>query len=220
MTAIYGLYDDPDVAQRAVDGLRAAGVADADIQVMSSEPFEDHEFSHKDSATWLHWIALAGGVLGLGGAYWLTSATQQAWPIVTSGMPIVAPWPNLIVIFEMTMLGAILATVVTLFITAKLPTPTAAALRPRGHQRLHPGRHPAAVRGSHAAPHRRARRRRDGAGQDDRLERISFQCSGKSCPTAAMAIRAAESKTALAASTGKCGRRWRWRAESCRQTAR
>jgi hypothetical protein len=123
VTAIYGLYDDPDVAQRAVDGLRAAGVADADIQVMSSEPFEDHEFSHKDSATWLHWIALAGGVLGLGGAYWLTSATQQAWPIVTSGMPIVAPWPNLIVIFEMTMLGAILATVVTLFITAKLPTP-------------------------------------------------------------------------------------------------
>jgi hypothetical protein len=37
-------------------------------------------------------------------------------------MPIVSPWPNLIVIFEMTMLGAILATVVTLFITAKLPS--------------------------------------------------------------------------------------------------
>jgi hypothetical protein len=37
-------------------------------------------------------------------------------------MPIVSPWPNLIVIFELTMLGAILATVVTLFITAKLPS--------------------------------------------------------------------------------------------------
>jgi hypothetical protein len=36
-------------------------------------------------------------------------------------MPIVAPWPNLIVIFEMTMLGAILATVLTLFVSAKLP---------------------------------------------------------------------------------------------------
>jgi hypothetical protein len=33
-------------------------------------------------------------------------------------MPIVAWWPNLIVMFEMTMLGAILATVVTLFFTA------------------------------------------------------------------------------------------------------
>ncbi len=51
----------------------------------------------------------------------LTSATQRAWPIKTSGMPIVANWPNLIVIFELTMLGAIVATVLTLFVSAKLP---------------------------------------------------------------------------------------------------
>ena len=121
MNAIYGLYDNPETAQRAVDGLRAAGVADADIQVMSSEPFEEYEFSHKDSATWIHWMAGLGGVVGLGGAYLLTTITQQSWPLRTSGMPIVAPWPNLIVMFEMTMLGAILATVLTLFVTAKLP---------------------------------------------------------------------------------------------------
>jgi len=122
MTAIYGLYDDPDVAQRAVDGLRAAGVAETDIQVMSSEPFEEHRFSHKDGATWMHWIAVVGGVVGLGSAYWLTSATQRSWPIMTSGMPIVAPWPNLIVMFELTMLGAILAAVVTLLVSARLPS--------------------------------------------------------------------------------------------------
>lgn len=122
MTAVYGLYDDPNVAQRAVNGLRAVGVHDRDIVVMSSEPFEEYEFSHRDKATWLHWIAGAGGVAGLAAAYLLTTWTQQAWPLKTSGMPIVAPWPNLIVIFEMTMLGAILATVVTLFITAKLPS--------------------------------------------------------------------------------------------------
>lgn len=121
MNAIYGLYDNPETAQRAVDGLRAAGVADADIQVMSSEPFEEYEFSHKDSATWIHWIAGMGGVVGLTGSYLLTTITQQSWPLKTSGMPIVAPWPNLIVMFEMTMLGAILATVLTLFVSAKLP---------------------------------------------------------------------------------------------------
>ncbi len=121
MNAIYGLYDNPDAAQRAVDGLRAAGVADADIQVMSSEPFEEYEFGHKDSATWIHWIAGLGGVVGLTGSYLLTTITQQSWPLKTSGMPIVAPWPNLIVMFEMTMLGAILATVLTLFVSAKLP---------------------------------------------------------------------------------------------------
>ena len=121
MTAIYGLYNSPETAQRAVDGLRAAGVANADIQIMSSEPFEEYEFSHKDSATWMHWIAGLGGVVGLTSAYLLTTLTQQSWPLETSGMPIVAPWPNLIVMFEMTMLGAILATVLTLFVSAKLP---------------------------------------------------------------------------------------------------
>ena len=122
MKALYGLYSDPDTAQRAVDNLRSAGVTEQDIVVMSSEPFEEYEFSHRDSATWLHWIAGVGGVVGLLTGYWLTSLTQLAWPIRTSGMPIVSPWPNLIVIFEMTMLGAILATVVTLLITAKLPS--------------------------------------------------------------------------------------------------
>ncbi len=122
MKALYALYTDPDAVQRAVDGLRSAGVAEREIVVMSSEPFEDYEFSHRDSATWLHWIAGVGGAVGLLSGYWLTSLTQLAWPIRTSGMPIVSPWPNLIVIFEMTMLGAILATVVTLLITAKLPS--------------------------------------------------------------------------------------------------
>jgi hypothetical protein len=119
--AVYGLYPDPDAAQRAVNRLRAAGIADSDIVVISSEPFEEYEFSRRDKATWLYWIAGAGGAVGLVLAYLLTSITQRAWPISTSGMPIVTPYANAIILFEMTMLGAILATVTTLFITAKLP---------------------------------------------------------------------------------------------------
>ena len=120
MRAVSALYTDPETAQRAVNGMRALGLAERDIVVMSSEPFEEYEFSHRDKATWLHWIAGAGGVIGLTAGYALTSATSLAWPIRTSGMPIVATWPNTIVMFELTMLGAILATVVTLFLTAKL----------------------------------------------------------------------------------------------------
>jgi hypothetical protein len=120
MTGVYGLYEDPAVAQRAVDRLRAAGTADRDIVVISSEPFEEFDFGHLGKVPWMPWVAAVGGVTGLAAAYWLTSATQRAWPIVTSGMPIVSPWPNLIVIFEMTMLGAILATVVALILSARL----------------------------------------------------------------------------------------------------
>lgn len=122
MKAVYALYTDPDAAQLAVDALRAEGVAERDIVVMSSEPFEEHEFSHRDKATWLHWIAGGGGLLGMFAGYLLTSTTQQLWPLVTSGMPIVSTWPNTIIVFEMTMLGAILATVIALFVTASLPS--------------------------------------------------------------------------------------------------
>lgn len=121
MSGIYGLYRDPYAVQRAVDGLRKIGLAEHEIIVMSSEPFEEFEFSDRDKANWLRWIAGGGGVLGLVSAYFLTSLTQMSWPLKTGGMPIVAIWPNTIIMFELTMLFAVLATVIALFITAKLP---------------------------------------------------------------------------------------------------
>ena len=124
MKAVYALYSDPDDVQRAVDGLRKAGIADDDITVISSEPIEEYEFSHRHRATWIHWIAGGGGAIGLALGTWLTSFTERAWPIPTGNMQIVAWWPNLIIMFEMTMLGAILATVITLFITARIPART------------------------------------------------------------------------------------------------
>ena len=112
MSAVYALYSDPESAQRAVNGLHAAGLSHAEIVVMSGEPFEEQPFAQQDKATWL------------------TRMTELAWPLATGNMPIVAWWPNLIVIFELTMLGAILATVTTLFITAKLPRRTPAFYDP------------------------------------------------------------------------------------------
>ena len=118
MSAIYGLYEDPHIAQRAVDNLRAAGVPDANITVISSEPFDHFEFGHRDAKTSMPWIATAAGAVGLLLTFYLLGVSQRAWPLVTSGMPIAPLWTNLIIIFEMTMLCAILATVITLAVTA------------------------------------------------------------------------------------------------------
>jgi len=120
MSAVYALYDDGDAAQRAVNALRRAGIADTDITVITGEPMEDFEFSHIGTKSRLWYVAAAGGVAGCAGATWLTRMTERAWPLATGNMPIVAWWPNLIVIFEMTMLGAILATVASLIVTAGL----------------------------------------------------------------------------------------------------
>jgi hypothetical protein len=122
VSVLYALYIEPDDVQKAVDNLRKAGVPEKEIVVISSEPIEEYEFSHRDKATWLYWIAGGGGALGLTLGTWLTRMSELAWPLPTGGMPIVSWWPNLIVMFELTMLGSILATVITLFITAKIPT--------------------------------------------------------------------------------------------------
>ena len=120
MKAVYALYDDGYAAQRAVNGLRAAGVDDRDITVISNEPLERFEFSELHKATRIWYIASLGGLFGLLSGTWLTRMTELAWPLPTGNMPIVAWWANLIVIFELTMLGAILATVATLLVTGGL----------------------------------------------------------------------------------------------------
>ena len=120
MSAIYALYDDGDSAQRAVNGLRNAGVADSAITVISDQPMEAYEFGEMNRATRIWYIASGGGLIGLVFATWLTRMTELAWPLPTGNMPIVSWWPNLIVIFELTMLGAILATVATLLVTGEL----------------------------------------------------------------------------------------------------
>jgi Protein of unknown function (DUF3341) len=120
MKAIYGLYGDGQTAQQAVNRLRANGVADRAIVVMSARPIEEFEFGHMDSRTRIWWMACLGGLLGMATAFGLAWITEVSWPINVGGLPTFAWWPNLIIIFELTMLGAILATVVTFFVTAGL----------------------------------------------------------------------------------------------------
>ena len=119
--AVYGLYPDGQSAQQAVNRLRAAGIADRDITVhlvaadggLRVRPDGQGDLDvvdrlrrrpHRDvrRRSALAWI------------------TETSWPINVGGLPIFAWWPNLIIIFELTMLGAIIATVITLVVTARL----------------------------------------------------------------------------------------------------
>ncbi len=118
--AMYGLYPDGHSAQQAIGRLHAAGVSDRDITIQSAQPMEDFEFGHRDKATWMWWIACGGGLIGMASALGLSWLTETSWPIDVGGLPIFAWWPNLIITFELTMLGAILATVITLVIAARL----------------------------------------------------------------------------------------------------
>ncbi len=120
MSVLYGLFSEPEAAQRAADSLRAAGVSEASLLVLSSEPWEEYEFGADRRRSWMPWLAACGGFLGGMAGFALVAGTQQSWPLRTGGMPVVTLWPAGIITYEMTMLGAILATVLTLLISARL----------------------------------------------------------------------------------------------------
>ncbi len=130
MKAVYGLYPDPDSAQRAVDLLRGANVEDRSIVVLSSEPFDEYEFGRREHKTIMPWLAALGGLACGLGAFAFVAFTQRAYPLPTGGMPIVSLWPNGIITYEFTMLGAVLATLVTLIITARSPRQSARLFDP------------------------------------------------------------------------------------------
>jgi hypothetical protein len=116
--AVYALYPDGSSAQQAVNRLRATGLADRDITILTAQPMEDFEFGHIDKQSYMWWIACGGGLVGMALGLSLSWLTETAWPMNVGGLPTFAWWPNLIIIFELTMLGAILASVATLIVTA------------------------------------------------------------------------------------------------------
>jgi len=125
MRALYALYSDPDAAQRAVNALKTAagslGIADRQIVVVTAEPFDGYDFSDEHAESPMFLIASFTGILGGLVGYWLTRFTQVSYPLPTGGMPIVPPWTNAIIVYELTMLGAIAGTVITLLVMAGLP---------------------------------------------------------------------------------------------------
>jgi hypothetical protein len=120
---IYGLFPGPDSAERAVNALRDAGVAADKMVIISPEPFDQYEFTHRDHKTVMPWLAMCGGIVGGTLGFLLARFMQVAYPfpLITGGMPLVSPFPTGIVTYELTMFSAVVTTVITLLVTTGLP---------------------------------------------------------------------------------------------------
>ena len=130
MNTLYGLYVDPDSAQRAFDGLRDAKVEEGSIVVVSSEPYDEYKFGQRDRRTIMPWLAALGGLVCGAGALAFVAFTQRAYPLATGAMPIVALWPDGIITYEFTMFGAVLTTLITLIISSRSPRESATVYDP------------------------------------------------------------------------------------------
>lgn len=121
VNSIYGLFPGPHSAERGMNALRDAGVPSDKIVVMASEPFEEYSFAQSERTTTMGWLAVCGGVVGAIGGFMLAWYTQTAYPLAAGGMPLVAPWPTGIVTYELTMMGAVLTTVIALLVGSRIP---------------------------------------------------------------------------------------------------
>jgi hypothetical protein len=106
---VIGEFREKDRVATAIHTLRTAGATAADIDVFSEEPVEFPR-GVLDRPSRMSVISVLGaigcGALATGFIYW----AQHNYPIVTGGMPLFSLWATGVITYEMTMLGAIVAT--------------------------------------------------------------------------------------------------------------
>jgi hypothetical protein len=116
-----GIFNDVDTAARAVENLVTAGFAEEEISSLTSVPYPDGVLVKTGRRFWFHWLALAGGIVGAAAGFLLAAGTAWVYPVQTGDKPIIAYYPTGIITYEITMLLAIIGTIVGMFLEMRLP---------------------------------------------------------------------------------------------------
>jgi hypothetical protein len=104
-----GIFHDKHHLIDAIQTLKRNGASDADLDIFSEEPVEFHKGILDRPSKMSLVTVVCGGVTGIGltyGIYW----AQNAYKVITGGMPYFSPWATGVISFEMTMLGAVVST--------------------------------------------------------------------------------------------------------------
>jgi mono/diheme cytochrome c family protein len=108
--SVLGLFHEATSTADTIDRLRELGVPDEAITVMSGVPYKPDILGRRAVYERLVPIALIGAAGGFLAALFLTVVTPYLYPIPVGGQPLVPGPPTIIIVFEFTMLGALLAT--------------------------------------------------------------------------------------------------------------
>lgn len=119
--ALLGLFQEPDEIIVALDELRAAGFTDTNMEVLSGTPYPSGTFGEAQRPHHLFAFAFAGAMAGFIVGLLVTIGMQISYPMVTGGMPILSLPPMFNVLYEATLLGAIIFTVLGTLFESRLP---------------------------------------------------------------------------------------------------
>jgi len=123
---IMGVFADTDTAAEGARQLKSAGFVQDDYDVLTGNPYPEGAFGEHVKPNRLFVFALSGGFVGFAIAFLFTAATQTAFPLVTGGKPILAIPAMMIIMYEMTLLFAMIFTVTGVIFESRLPRPSGA----------------------------------------------------------------------------------------------
>lgn len=113
---LLGLFDNVEIVADVVDDVRALGVDDRQVEVLSNVPYPAKFFGRKAARLWFLPFAAGGALLGALTAFFISKITPQLYPVYVGGQALTPVPPAAIMYFEFvslfTMLGSFLGFIV------------------------------------------------------------------------------------------------------------
>lgn len=125
------LYKDPEKAADGLTSLAEANFEKHTFDVLTGTPYPEGAFGEHVPQHRLFRFPLIGAAIGFTFALLLTVGTQIAYPLVTGGKPILSIFAMIVIIYELTMLIAVISTVIAIVFESRLPNYTNTLYDPR-----------------------------------------------------------------------------------------
>jgi hypothetical protein len=118
---LLAVFNDIDPAADAIEKLHEAGVEDENINVISGVPVTHRMLGRPHPWTNVSRLSMGGAVIGFFVGLFLNFGTPNLYTVLVGGQYVTPIPPGLIIIFEMTMLFALLATFLGVFLDSYFP---------------------------------------------------------------------------------------------------
>src|SRR6476646_1783717 len=119
MQGVIGAFRELDSTVHAIEDLRKQNFSD--ITVYTPTPRHELEEALHPPKSPVRRFTLIGGLMGVTFGYWIPIWISDYWPLVVGGKPIASWVPYTIIGFELMVLIGSLATVLGLFVNARIP---------------------------------------------------------------------------------------------------
>jgi len=121
--SLLAVFPDLGPAADAIDRLRALGLSDDQMNVISGVPVSESMLGRPNQWTNVPGIALGGAILGFCAGFFLTfvSPYLYPYPIQVNTHAFVPGPPTIVLLFEITMLGMLLSTFLGVFLDSFFP---------------------------------------------------------------------------------------------------